>query len=203
MRRIGGKDADIEGLYEKKGNNEGGATNMDKDKEEGTTRARRRGAAFDNNTTGKEDNDDDATDSMEDNDKGSEEDPHGHEKEYEEEYYQDLDGQLRRYGDLLVSGSDDELSFEKELSPKKRGNNNEPPAESGETSGSGTPLTEISAKKGSPAEKTNREKGGWREHTTTNDKKCTRRRQNRSEFEADPEKDRRNTFCSGRPGSRY
>ena len=126
---------------------------MDKDKDEGTTRARRRGAAFDNNTTSKEDNDNDATDSMEDNDKGSEEDPHGHEKEYEEEYYQDLDGQLRRYGDLLVSGSDDELSFEKELSPKKRGNNNEPPAESGETSGSGTPLTERSAKKGLPAEK--------------------------------------------------
>ena len=123
MRQIGGNDADIEGPYETKCNNEEGAANMDEDKDEGTTRVSRRGTAFDNNTTGKEDNDDNVTVSMEDDNEGSKEDPYGHEKEYEDEYNQDSDRHLWRYADLLASGSDDDLSFEKELSPEKRGDN--------------------------------------------------------------------------------
>ena len=74
-------------------------------------------------TIGKEDNDDDATEGMEEGKEGSEGDPQGYEKEYEDEYYQDSDRHLWRYVDLLASGSDDDLSFEKELSPEKRGDN--------------------------------------------------------------------------------
>ena len=127
MRRIGGEDADIDGPYKTKCDNEEGAADMDKDEKDflhppppGTRRVGGRGAAFDNHTTGKEDNDDDATGSMEEGDEGSEEDPHGYEQEYEDEYYQDSDGHLGRCNDLSVDGSDD-LSFERDLSPEKGG----------------------------------------------------------------------------------
>ena len=92
MRRIGGEDADIDGSYKTKYDDEEGVAVMDKDENDflrppppGTTRAGGRGAAVNNPTTGSEDNDGNATDGMEEGEEGSEEEPHGYEKEYKDE----------------------------------------------------------------------------------------------------------------------